>query len=80
MDYIPIYKPDDDTVHIFSGKRIKRGLYVSADGIKIHADINGSANIIRKEFPDAFAKQNDISYAKRTNTWKFEKWYTSKTA
>ena len=80
MDYIPTYKPNDDTVHIFSGKRVKRGLYLSADETKIHADINGSANIIRKEFPDAFAKQNNISYVKRTNTWKFEKWYISKTA
>jgi IS605 OrfB family transposase len=31
-----------------SGKRIKRGLYRSADGIVINADLNGSANILRK--------------------------------
>ncbi|MFB8798307.1 MAG: transposase [Microcoleus sp.] len=31
-----------------SGKRIKRGLYRSANGIVINADLNGSANILRK--------------------------------
>jgi putative transposase len=31
-----------------SGKRIKRGLYRSADGTKINADCNGAANILRK--------------------------------
>jgi putative transposase len=31
-----------------SGKRVKRGLYRSADGTKINADCNGSANILRK--------------------------------
>ena len=38
----------------YSGKRVKRGLFVSKDGIKINADCNGSGNIIRKEFPNAF--------------------------
>jgi len=31
-----------------SGKRIKRGLYRSAQGLILNADINGAANIIRK--------------------------------
>jgi IS605 OrfB family transposase len=31
-----------------SGKRIKRALYRSADGTLINADLNGSANILRK--------------------------------
>jgi len=31
-----------------SGKRVKRGLYRSADGTKINADCNGAANILRK--------------------------------
>ena len=31
-----------------SGKRIKRGLYRSADGIVINADLNGAGNILRK--------------------------------
>ncbi|MGB7708091.1 MAG: transposase, partial [Microcoleus sp.] len=31
-----------------SGKRIKRGLYRSAQGLTLNADVNGAANIIRK--------------------------------
>jgi putative transposase len=31
-----------------SGKRVKRGLYRSADGFRINADCNGAANILRK--------------------------------
>ncbi|MEG4855299.1 transposase [Microcoleus sp. B5-D4] len=31
-----------------SGKRIKRGLYCSADGTIINADLNGAGNILRK--------------------------------
>ena len=32
----------------FSGKRIKRGLYKTKEGILINADVNGASNIIRK--------------------------------
>lgn len=54
-DIIPVYgkttaKPK------FSGRRVKRGLYKSKDGTLINADINGSANILRKVFPKAFAQ------------------------
>ena len=53
---------DNDAIHTygkvedpkFSGKRIKRGLYKAADGTIINADLNGSANILRKEFSNAF--------------------------
>ncbi len=31
-----------------SGKRVKRGLYRTADGLKINADLNGAGNITRK--------------------------------
>ena len=37
--------------HIFSGKRVKRGLYQTKDNLLVNADINGSANILRKVFP-----------------------------
>jgi len=40
---------------VYSGKRIQRGLFRSANGTLINADINGSANLIRKVFPNAFA-------------------------
>ncbi len=31
-----------------SGRRVKRGLYRSSDGSILNADLNGSANILRK--------------------------------
>lgn len=40
---------------IYSGKRIKRGLFQSLDGTLINADVNGAANILRKEIPTAYA-------------------------
>jgi len=40
----------------YSGRRITRGLFLSALGIKINADVNGSLNILRKVVPDAFCK------------------------
>ncbi|OZU89375.1 transposase [Virgibacillus indicus] len=53
QDEIPVY--DNNTKrNLFSGKRIKRGLYRSKDGQIIHADVNGAANIMRKVFKDAF--------------------------
>ena len=38
----------------YEGKLLKRGLFRSGTGIVINADINGSLQIIRKKFPDAF--------------------------
>ena len=47
LDEIPIYgeKPEGWKP---SGKRVKRGLYRSAQGVELNADINGSINIARK--------------------------------
>ena len=39
----------------YIGRRKYRGLFLSKDKIKINADSNGSGNIIRKVFPNAFA-------------------------
>jgi putative transposase len=47
-DAIPIYKAFDNEAHVFSGSRIKRGLYRSSTGINLNADINGALNILRK--------------------------------
>ena len=41
---------------LFSGKRIKRVLYRSKKGLLINADINGAANIARKELGDEWLK------------------------
>lgn len=64
-DFIPVYgKTDQDPK--FSGKRRPtrrkgmynekgfRGLYRASNGTIINSDLNGSANILRKAFPDAF--------------------------
>ena len=40
--------------HIHKGRRIKRGLYRTNNGILINADVNGSFNILRKCKPNAF--------------------------
>ena len=47
-DEIPVYNADNLQKYEFSGKRVKRGLYRSAKGIELNADVNGAANILRK--------------------------------
>ena len=47
-DKIPSFDKDNKKKHTFSGKRIKRGMYQSKYGKLIHADTNGSLNIMRK--------------------------------
>lgn len=47
-DEIPIYDKENQKEYIFSGKRIKRGLYQTSTGKIINADCNGALNILRK--------------------------------
>jgi putative transposase len=54
LDDIPTYDPERTEKPRFSGKRETRGLYRASDGRRIHADVNGSYNTLRKEFPNAF--------------------------
>src|SRR6266568_954437 len=63
LDPIPDYKPNDETVHVFSGKRIGRRnrLYRTKDGRKICADVNGAYNILRKSRPDAFSEAKGVA-------------------
>ncbi|MBK5252735.1 MAG: transposase [Peptostreptococcaceae bacterium] len=60
-DVMPVYG-NKNSVPVFSGKRIKRGLYQAQDGTLINADVNGSFNIIRKVFPNAFTGERDRGY------------------
>jgi putative transposase len=39
----------------YAGKRVKRGLFKSANGTLLNADVNGALQIIRKVFPNAKA-------------------------
>ena len=48
LDEIPKYDAEKPYMGRFSGKRIRRGLYQSASGRLINADVNGAANILRK--------------------------------
>lgn len=47
-DIIPVYNADNPQKYHFSGKRIKRGLYRTANGKLMNADVNGALNILRK--------------------------------
>ena len=40
----------------YCGRRVMRAEFISALGQPIHADINGSYNILRKALPSAFAR------------------------
>jgi len=42
------YNPNAKKKPVFSGKRVKRGLYKSQDGTDVNADANGAYNILRK--------------------------------
>ena len=54
LDLIPVYgKTEKESM--FTGKRIKRGLYKTSTGQLINSDINGSYNILRKAIPNAFS-------------------------
>ena len=65
-DEIPSYDSNVSLSYTFSGKRIKRGLYKTKDGILINADVNGASNIIRKAIPCAFDDIRDFDYLTRT--------------
>jgi putative transposase len=52
-DAMPVYDPNDQAEHTFSGRRDGRWYRVKGRD-PIHADVNGSYNIGRKVFPTAF--------------------------
>ena len=47
-DIIPIYNSNNPKEYIFSGKRVKRGLYKTKRGYFLNADLNGALNILKK--------------------------------
>jgi putative transposase len=53
-DIIPTYDSNNKVKHVFSGRRVKRAWYMSKNGFKIHADVNGALNIGRKSNPEGF--------------------------
>jgi putative transposase len=55
-DPLPVYDARRQESPVFSGKRVKRGLYRAANGRRIHADVNGAYNILRKVLPHSFGQ------------------------
>ncbi len=53
LDPLPVYGEETEKP-IFTGKRIKRGLYKTDQGFLVQADVIGSYNILRKAFPNVF--------------------------
>lgn len=47
-DDIPVYNNDNPKEYRFSGSRVHRGLYQTASGMVLNADVNGALNIMRK--------------------------------
>ena len=47
-DEMPVYNADNPTEYQFSGTRVHRGLYKTANSKTFNADINGALNIMRK--------------------------------
>jgi putative transposase len=52
LDLEPIQKREQ-----YQGRRVKRGLFVSKEGLLINADVNGSLSIGRKAFGDEFISE-----------------------
>ena len=50
LDNDPIPTYGEKEIPKFSGKRVKRGLYISKNKIAINSDVNGACNILRKHF------------------------------
>ena len=63
-----------------SGKRIKRGLYQSADGTVINADLNGSANILRKVVSKLGVNLNQLNRRCLTTVARVRLWVLPKPA
>ena len=53
LDLETIGKHED---HVYAGTRVKRGLFKTALGLLINADVNGALNILRKVIGDTFLK------------------------
>ena len=78
FDDIPVYKEGDKTNYTFSGKRVKRGLYKSKEGVLLNADINGAGNTLRKYDSKSFDLIKDFSFVNKINVFNFDYFYKTK--
>ena len=60
QDEIPIYNADNPVKPVFSGRRVKRGLYKTKVGHLINADCKGSLNIGLKSKHKAFSRVSRV--------------------
>ena len=66
-DYIPKYNEENNNKYEFSGRRIKRGIYkIKGKNQRIHADLNGALNIMRKSGHELIEKIPNLN-----NNWIF---------
>lgn len=56
-DGIPVWNPRNPIEKKFSGKRVKRGLYITSNGQQINADVNAALNILKKGNISEFANK-----------------------
>ena len=77
-DVLPVYGENDEEQK-FSGRRISRGLYRIKNGTVLNADINGSANILRKASPNAFEGITDYRFLQKVKTVPFRALYPAGT-
>ena len=64
-DPVPTYgKEKPGTESVFSGRRTKRGSYLTSDGRMLNADVNGAANIIRKYRESGLQKDTEYLFGK----------------
>ena len=77
-DSLPVYgqKPEGWKA---SGKRLKRGLYQSANGSIINADLNGAANILRKVASNLSLDLGSLGRRCLTNAARIRLWALPKT-
>ena len=47
-DDIPVYSKKNTCRHVFSGRRVSRGMYETSKGYRLNADVNGALNILKK--------------------------------
>jgi len=49
-DRLPVYGSEGEIKPVFSGSRVARSWYKTKTGLRVHADLNGAFNILRKAF------------------------------
>lgn len=62
-DPLPTYQANRLEKPVFSGTRIARSWYRASDGTVLHADINGSLNILRKSTSDLLQLRRGVAGA-----------------